>query len=257
LALGACAGSVPKEAPINGDDCTMDGGNMCQGAADCSSDQFRCPGPNGQCIGRDKLCDGKKDCAGGEDEKNCCGQGHIKCSDGTCIPASEGCDGEGSGQVVCKPGEYLCASGSQCVSGTARCSNGPSKCNDASDKAGCPTQSGGMTACVYNQFTCGDGTCIPMVFICDGKKDCAGGEDENNCNLRCGPGTFQCTGGRPQCISMADRCTGNVKCADGSDQKCASCLNECNGICLRDPAQAHTCAIGGGCSTNPNKIICF
>lgn len=29
----------------------------------------------------------------------------------------------------------------------------------------------------------GNGTCIPQDFICDGEKDCSGGEDEAKCKM--------------------------------------------------------------------------
>ena len=36
------------------------------------------------------------------------------------------------------------------------------------------------TACSEDQFTCSDGSSVPLNFECDGVQDCSGGEDEQN-----------------------------------------------------------------------------
>ncbi len=36
--------------------------------------------------------------------------------------------------------------------------------------------------CAPDQFACSDGTCVTTTKLCDGRRDCAGGEDENGTN---------------------------------------------------------------------------
>lgn len=41
---------------------------------------------------------------------------------------------------------------------------------------GCP-----FMTCKSDDFRCSNGHCIPKYFVCDGDKDCVGGDDESNC----------------------------------------------------------------------------
>ncbi|OWF37958.1 Low-density lipoprotein receptor [Mizuhopecten yessoensis] len=36
-------------------------------------------------------------------------------------------------------------------------------------------------ACLTDEYQCSDGTCIPHMFLCDGRKDCLDGRDEGRC----------------------------------------------------------------------------
>ncbi|XP_059482983.1 low-density lipoprotein receptor class A domain-containing protein 3-like [Neocloeon triangulifer] len=61
----------------------------------CGTGMYQCP--NGQCIGRRYLCDGREDCKSGADESSLnCGEApcinKLHCSDGRCIPFSWCCD---------------------------------------------------------------------------------------------------------------------------------------------------------------------
>ena len=38
-----------------------------------------------------------------------------------------------------------------------------------------------FTSCNEDQFTCTDGTCIPLIYRCDLKADCLDRSDEENC----------------------------------------------------------------------------
>ncbi|XP_064160473.1 basement membrane-specific heparan sulfate proteoglycan core protein-like isoform X1 [Anguilla rostrata] len=119
----------------------------------CRLDQARCP--SGQCIPRDYLCDGEKDCPDGSDE--------IKC--GTPSP--------------CEPNEFKCQNG-RCALKLWRC-DGDNDCGDHSDEHYCPTKGPGDT-CAPEQFVClGDNTCIPASYQCDEEPDCADRSDEVDC----------------------------------------------------------------------------
>ncbi|XP_037779211.1 very low-density lipoprotein receptor-like [Penaeus monodon] len=55
----------------------------------CASDEFLCD-TTGACISMDNVCDGRRNCAGGEDEEDCSAKPcpptrEFRCNDGTCV----------------------------------------------------------------------------------------------------------------------------------------------------------------------------
>lgn len=67
--------------------------------------------------------------------------------------------------------------------------------------AGCPAS-----------FECGDGTTVPVDFVCDGEPDCSNGSDEaQSC-----PAPPMCADGQP--LATYSVCDGFEDCADGSDE---------------------------------------
>ncbi|XP_075461950.1 basement membrane-specific heparan sulfate proteoglycan core protein isoform X3 [Ascaphus truei] len=120
----------------------------------CRRDEARCP--NGQCIPRDYLCDGEKDCKDGSDELSC----------GTLFP--------------CEPNEFKCKN-ERCALKLWRC-DGDNDCGDGSDELNCPTK-GPSDTCAPDQFVCVHSrTCIPASYQCDEEADCPDRSDEVGCN---------------------------------------------------------------------------
>ncbi|KAM6977222.1 basement membrane-specific heparan sulfate proteoglycan core protein [Aplochiton taeniatus] len=119
----------------------------------CRADQAKCQ--SGECISRDYLCDGERDCSDGSDE--------IRC--GTPSP--------------CEPNEFKCKNG-RCALKLWRC-DGDNDCEDNSDETDCPTK-GPSDTCAPEQFVClSDRTCIPSSYQCDEEPDCPDRSDEYGC----------------------------------------------------------------------------
>ncbi|CAI9563907.1 unnamed protein product, partial [Staurois parvus] len=120
----------------------------------CRREEARCP--NGQCIPRDYLCDGERDCKDGSDELNC----------GTPSP--------------CEPNEFKCKNG-RCALKLWRC-DGDDDCGDNSDEINCPTK-GPSDMCAPEQFVCVQSRiCIPASYQCDEEADCPDRSDEVGCS---------------------------------------------------------------------------
>ncbi|XP_075898523.1 basement membrane-specific heparan sulfate proteoglycan core protein [Nelusetta ayraudi] len=119
----------------------------------CRVDQATCQ--SGECIPRDYICDGERDCSDGSDEFRC----------GTPSP--------------CEPNEFKCKNG-RCALKLWRC-DGDNDCEDNSDETDCPTKGPG-DRCAPEQFEClSDRTCIPASYQCDEEPDCPDRSDEYGC----------------------------------------------------------------------------
>ena len=185
---------------------------IAQGNTNCSVRHFQCS--NMFCIPSHWVCDGDHDCRDGSDEKALvcktkrkleCGQDHFQCKSSTsniftsCIIMDWRCDNvrdciDGSDEENCDAG---------CVEGTTNCT---SKSHvgelDQSHMDG--------LHCTGNHFKCNQSTseCVDKSMVCDGKKDCSNGADEDmNCHINeCKDKTHFCS---QKCVDLKD----GYKCA--------------------------------------------
>ncbi len=135
-------------------------------ASGCASEEWPCA--DGTCIPTAYLCDGGKDCAGGEDEDGCGCLGTNDCT----YEGAKGCFDEGwkecgdfNGDNCLEWGNYhACGADEECSWG---------ECVKTE-------------VCSFNEFFCESENwngfnCIPLSEVCNGYKNCKGGEDEEGC----------------------------------------------------------------------------
>nr|XP_026497823.1 uncharacterized protein LOC113401956 isoform X2 [Vanessa tameamea] len=70
--------------------------------------------------------------------------------------------------------------------------------------------------CFSRELACGDGSCVPRDWICDGTRDCPGGEDEMPCSA-CENNEYRCSSGL--CITKRWLCDGYADCPSGEDEQ--------------------------------------
>ncbi|RZC33374.1 Ldl recept a and/or fn3 domain containing protein [Asbolus verrucosus] len=214
----------------------------------CTNNQFTCKS-GGICIPRTWRCDKDKDCSDGSDEigceKNHCLDTEIACGPlaSPCISSKWVCDGDkdcphGEDENNCTtstievsiPKNFTCAewmlkcSNQNCIPYWWKC-DGSDDCGDGSDEVDCSktktstTPSPQFTSVLpppCNGFQCPNKRCILLSWVCDGTKDCPGGEDESDCKS-CTKDEFKCHKDR-KCVPLSAVCNHVADCSDGSDE---------------------------------------
>ncbi|XP_054273123.1 basement membrane-specific heparan sulfate proteoglycan core protein-like isoform X4 [Macrosteles quadrilineatus] len=186
-----------------------------------------------------QVCDGKPDCPGGDDERDCptedCATGEFMCDLTRCIPQSQVCDGEDQCSdktdeqdcpKACRHDEFECRDGSGCVDRSRYC-NGRPDCRDYSDEEYCNYTRPDIHQCPLGQFLCSvSRICVPLSKRCDGVVDCLyDSTDELGCS--CDPSReFECED--KSCIDARLRCDGVVHCPnDAADERDCPERNSC------------------------------
>ncbi|KAF6211296.1 hypothetical protein GE061_014413 [Apolygus lucorum] len=91
------------------------------------------------------------------------------------------------------------------------------QCDNYPESDGACVNLGKGQRCLSNEISCGDDTCVPHKWRCNGVKDCLTGADEANCTT-CNNNEFTCAN-MDRCIPLDWRCDGRPDCGDDSDEQ--------------------------------------
>ncbi|KAL4217126.1 Exosome complex protein [Mactra antiquata] len=190
-----------------------------------AENNFQCTEPGGDCIFKEFVCDGHRDCEHGSDEDpSICDFKPInKCNEDI---------------------EFQCRSG-ECIALSWECDSDPD-CQDGSDEdvEHCETK----THCQDLERPCDSGDrCIPEKWFCDSEPDCLDRSDESDKN--CPDANYTCPYPRKKCekdgihvcLRLEQLCDGNNDCDDehfdeGGLCKSMLCSNaSCNRMCYNAP----------------------
>lgn len=155
------------------------------------------------CIPKQWVCDGKRDCDNGADEKKAmCRQ--LRTTAATALPRTVPTKSPKRSRRRCPRRKFLCPEEGVCIRKRYVC-DGLKDCSRGEDEANCearttapastvkPTTSAPKDPCSPKKFYCrSEGVCISKKFVCDKFEDCKEGEDEKNCDKpkKCGHKKF-------------------------------------------------------------------
>lgn len=97
-------------------------------------------------------------------------------------------------------------------------------CRDVSHLRGCEN-----VVCPEDYVKCTRSYCIPSHFLCDGKWDCIGGEDEIQCNKYTCPGRYKCRN-QSSCVALHQLCDGMRQCRHGDDEQLCGTWLACSAV---------------------------
>ncbi|XP_064454780.1 low-density lipoprotein receptor-related protein 1-like [Ornithodoros turicata] len=120
-----------------------------------------------------------------------------------------------------------------------------------------------LTACPNSTFTCGNGRCVSVSYVCDGDNDCQNNRDEDVCRNGCPRTHFECHNAtsRRKCIPKSFVCNLNDDCIDGEDEK--QCVPRCTAaqfLCRDNTscvARRVLCDGERDCADGSDEVGCF
>ncbi|XP_053203674.1 G-protein coupled receptor GRL101-like isoform X2 [Panonychus citri] len=200
--------------------------SICTSSGYCPSSTFQCY--YGTCIPLYAVCDHHRDCPGkfheDEQESSCYMMSNRSALS---IPALSSSSSSTALQPLSSTSFYHSY---QRFSGDLNCASGQRidpkfKCIYEFDQFGYQVGCRDVTHlrdcekfnCSKDYVKCPNSYCIPPRYICDGKRDCIGGEDETRCGTFVCPGQYKCIN-HPSCILLHQLCDGIRHCPGGDDE---------------------------------------
>ncbi|XP_062336365.1 SCO-spondin [Osmerus eperlanus] len=211
----------------------------------CRPGQFACRGGR-ECVPVSALCDVRQDCQDHSDELNCgtAPTGGLPGIQNHTLPTGS-------------PGFHNYTTGAPGLHSTTPQDGRPGVASSASPglqpssphpgppalhstAAWTTPHDGGLprVLCLEGQFTCRAGGCVDARRVCDGRRDCLDGSDEERCGPTASPSVstqrplvpspcshkqFSCLSG--ECVHLGRKCDLTRDCADGSDERnCVDCI---------------------------------
>ena len=181
----------------------------------CSTAFYQCK--SGGCIPLSLVCDGTPNCADGFDEATCSpvlqGMQNISLTDPEISSIKTNIGSKQRLPNTLK--RNICINNGDCGQGRPPCSH-LQMCHAFE----CP-----------DMFKCYMSFCVPFWLVCDGKWDCASGEDERECQPLVCPGMFKC---REEgiCLPLHEVCDGVRHCLISGDDEALCDVYPCPSKCI-------------------------